>query len=393
MLSPRIARGIGLPFRGLRAVPIRSYASAPSTQDSSSSSSTAAYDPTIPPPPTKPNTGVHVRKYKPITPGIRHVRRPINEHLWKGGPVKRLTFPKKGHSKGGRNNTGKITVHHRGGGHKRRIRMVDFVRRDPGPHTVERIEYDPGRNAHIALVRSQLNKKLSYILAPFGMRAGEVVHSYMSGIPKDLLDSMGGSVDPGVLAVRTAWRGNCLPLHMIPVGTFIFNIGLYPKGRGQLCRAAGTYGTVISKGTQLQQNEEARRAAMTEQERKEEDENTQPMSTSEKDKRRNFLRSVTVRLQSGEVRLLHKDCCATVGISSNPDFRYRQIGKAGRSRWLNRRPTVRGVAKNAADHPHGGGKGKSKGNVDPKTPWGMPVCLSICNHCYSPIPRSLLMIV
>lgn len=278
----------------------------------------------------------------------------------------KLTFPKRGQGKGGRNNTGRVTVRHRGGGHKRRIRIVDFARTAPGPHLVERIEHDPGRSAHIALVRSQETQKLSYILAAEGMRAGDVVQSYMSGIPEDLWKSMGGTVDPGVLAARTAWRGNCLPLHMIPVGTLIFNVGLRPGKGGQLCRSAGTYATVISKGsdTKTRDNEVETQEDGTEVQK--------PLSQREKQKQERIAQHVTIRLQSGEVRLIHKDCCATVGVASNPNHQYRQLGKAGRARWLNIRPTVRGVAMNAADHPHGGGRGKSKGNVDPKSPWGLP---------------------
>jgi ribosomal protein L2 len=216
-------------------------------------------------------------------------------------------------------------------------------------------------------VRSQETQKLSYILAAEGMRAGDVVQSYMSGIPEDLWKSMGGTVDPGVLAARTAWRGNCLPLHMIPVGTLIFNVGLRPGKGGQLCRSAGTYATVISKGsdTKTRANEVETQEDGTEVQK--------PLSQREKQKQERIAQHVTIRLQSGEVRLIHKDCCATVGVASNPNHQYRQLGKAGRSRWLNIRPTVRGLAMNAADHPHGGGRGKSKGNVDPKSPWGLPV--------------------
>ncbi|GFF25393.1 50S ribosomal protein L2 [Aspergillus udagawae] len=371
MLQPRLAlTGLRLPFRFLSSVSSRAYATViheqekPPVEDSSSST----FDPSIAfaPPPTRDDAGVLLRSYKPRTPGIRHLRRPVNDHLWKGRPVHKLTFPKRGQGKGGRNNTGRVTVRHRGGGHKRRIRIVDFARTAPGPHLVERIEHDPGRSAHIALVRSQETQKLSYILAAEGMRAGDVVQSYMSGIPEDLWKSMGGTVDPGVLAARTAWRGNCLPLHMIPVGTLIFNVGLRPGKGGQLCRSAGTYATVISKGsdTKTRANEVETQEDGTEVQK--------PLSQREKQKQERIAQHVTIRLQSGEVRLIHKDCCATVGVASNPNHQYRQLGKAGRSRWLNIRPTVRGLAMNAADHPHGGGRGKSKGNVDPKSPWGLP---------------------
>ncbi|KAH8808259.1 translation protein SH3-like domain-containing protein [Xylogone sp. PMI_703] len=280
-----------------------------------------------------------MRTYKPRTPGVRHLKRPINDHLWKGRPFLPLTYTKKGHGKGGRNNSGRVTVRHRGGGHKRRIRTIDFERMTPGRHTVERIEHDPGRSAHIALLNEEATGKKSYIIAAEGMRAGDVVQSYRAGIPKDLLDSMGGVVDPGVLAAKTAWRGNCLPLHMIPIGTLIYNVGS-SKNRGAVfCRSAGTYAIVVSKGDETKLGGD---------------------------------RYVTVRLQSGEVRNVSKDACATIGIASNPHYQHRQLGKAGRSRWLNIRPTVRGLAMNAADHPHGGGRGKSKGNVNPVSPWGMP---------------------
>jgi ribosomal protein L2 len=150
---------------------------------------------------------------------------------------------------------------------------------------------------------------------------------------------MGGVVDPGVLAAKTAWRGNCLPLHMIPVGTMVYNVGS-AKNRGAVfCRSAGTYAIVVSKDDETTKGGE---------------------------------RYVNIRLQSGEVRKVSREACATVGVASNPHYQHQQLGKAGRKRWLNIRPTVRGLAMNAADHPHGGGRGKSKGNVDPVSPWGMP---------------------
>ena len=260
------------------------------------------------------NATFAMRTYKPRTPGVRHLRRPINDHLWKGRPFLPLTIPKKGHGKGGRNNSGRVTVRHRGGGHKRRIRTVDFQRMTPGPHLVERIEHDPGRSAHIALLSEEATGRKSYIVAAEGMRAGDVVHSYLSGIPKDLLDSMGGVVDPGVLAAKTAWRGNCLPLHMVPIGTIVYNVGS-AKNRGAVfCRSAGTYAVVISKDDDATKGGE---------------------------------KYVVVRLQSGEIRKVSREACATIGVASNPHYHYRQLGKAGRSRWLNIRPTVRGVAMNA----------------------------------------------
>jgi len=185
----------------------------------------------------------------------------------------------------------------------------------PGLHTVERIEHDPGRSAHIALLNEEATGKKSYIVAAEGMRAGDTVQSYRAGIPKDLLDSMGGTVDPGVLAAKTAWRGNCLPLHMIPIGTIIYNVGS-TRGKGAVfCRSAGTHAVVVSK----------------------DDETTKG------------AKFVNVRLQSGEIRKVSRDACATIGVASNPHYMHRQLGKAGRSRWLNIRPTVRGLAMNAGE--------------------------------------------
>jgi ribosomal protein L2 len=270
--------------------------------------------------PSTETEAVKMRTYKPRTPGLRHLKRPINDHLWKGRPYLPLTFPKKGHGKGGRNHSGRITIRHRGGGAKRRIRTVDFKRWAPGPHTVERIEYDPGRSAHIALLTEQATGKKSYIVAAEGMRAGDVVQSYRAGIPQELLDSMGGVIDPGILAAKTAWRGNCLPMHMIPVGTVVYNVGSRPDGGAVFCRSAGTYATIVSK------EEETR------------DDGTKVMTG----------KHVIVRLQSGEIRKVSKDACATIGVASNIMHQYRQLGKAGRSRWLNIRPTVRGVAMNAS---------------------------------------------
>lgn len=200
-----------------------------------------------------------------------------------------------------------------GGGAKRRIRTVDFMRFAPGPHTVERIEHDPGRTAHIALLNEEATGRKSYIVAAEGMRAGDVVQSYRAGIPRQLLESMGGVIDPGVLAARTAWRGNCLPLHMVPIGATVYNVGS-TKGRGAVfCRSAGTHAVIVSKDD----------------------------SGTKADK------WVTIRLQSGEVRRVSKDACCTIGTASNPHYMHTQLGKAGRSRWLNIRPTVRGLAMNA----------------------------------------------
>lgn len=212
---------------------------------------------------------------------------------------------------------------------------------------MERIERDPGRSAHIALL-SAFNEQedrtdYSYMVAAEGMRAGDVVQSYRKGIPADLLASMGGVMDPGMIAAKTAWRGNCLPLYMIPVGTTIYNVALKAGKGGQLCRSAGTYATIVGK--------------------------------SEEPLKGKKSTDLHVKLSSGEVRKIPRDACATIGVASNVNYQYRQLGKAGRSRLLGIRPTVRGVAMNAADHPHGGGRGKSKGNVHPVSPWSTPVSL------------------
>ncbi|QIX02363.1 hypothetical protein AMS68_007880 [Peltaster fructicola] len=282
-------------------------------------------------------TGFQMKRYKPRTPGVRHLVRPINDHLWKGGPLRNLTYPKLGHGKGGRNNTGRVTVRHHGGGHRRRIRTVDFIRAEPGKQIVERIEYDPNRSAHLALIEHSVSKAKSYIIASEGMRAGDVVESFRAGITRELLNSMGGVIDPGLLAARTAFRGNCLPVKMIPLGTQVYCLGSQAKKGAVFCRSAGTYATIISK-----------------------------------DEVDQVVKDVTVRLQSGELRRVAADACATIGVSSNPTWQFRQLGKAGRSRWLNIRPTVRGLAMNAVDHPHGGGRGKSKGHVHPVSIWGTP---------------------
>lgn len=191
---------------------------------------------------------------------------------------------------------------------------MDFKRLAPGPHTVERIEYDPNRSAHIALLTRQGNGAKSYVIAAEGMRAGEVVQSYRAGIPKDLIKEMGGVLDPGMLAAKTAFRGNCLPIHMVPLGSQVFNVGSSKIRGAVFCRSAGTFATIISK--------------------------------NEVD---NEVQDVTIRLQSGEIRRVAKDACATVGVASNVQHHFRQLGKAGRSRWLNIRPTVRGLAMNAGE--------------------------------------------
>ena len=317
------------------------------------------------------------KTYKPVSPGIRHLRRPLNPHLWEGRPIRELTVALR--KKGGRNNTGKITIRHRGGGHRRRIRLVDFVRKELGPHDVVRIEYDPNRSAHIALIKNRDPsvegiKKWSYILASEGLRAGHVVESFKQGIPDGLVpgykdskeervkaatktvnadgvvETSSASLALGVLRSLTIKPGNVVPLRLIPPGTIINSVALQPEGRGILVRSAGSFGQVVS-------HEEGGKYTH-------------------------------VKLQSGEIRKVLQECCATIGKVSNPLWKSRNLGKAGRSRWLGRRPKVRGMAMNRfvipptsslqqltvipprCDHPHGGGRGKSKGNKHPRSIWG-----------------------
>lgn len=286
-----------------------------------------------PPKPKSAGTSADAHLYKtfkPITPGIRHLKLVRNEHLWPGKPIRELTVPRR--KSGGRNNSGRITVRHIGGGHRQRIRIIDYRRQAPGVHDVVRIEYDPGRSAHIALVKSrdeslEPHKRWSYILASDGMRAGHTVESYQKGIPNGLVpgfkdapgarpgvdETVGGGGNASALALAilratTIRVGNVLPLRLIPTGTTIHNIGLHPGKGGQLVRAAGTYGQVIDH---------------------------------DKDGKHTH-----VRLQSGEVRLINQEACATVGKVSNPLWENQNLGKAGRNRWLGRRPHVRGVAMN-----------------------------------------------
>lgn len=268
-------------------------------------------------------------------PGSSNFRKPIHEHLYKRGPVLALTVAKK--NTAGRNNSGKITVRARGGGHRRRVRLVDSYRLTPGKQEVVRIEYDPNRSGHIALVRHLESDHLLYILAPYGLRAGDVVESFRAGIPADFLAEMKqhnyGEVDEALLNARIIQRGNCLPLHMMPVGLIIHNIGLRPGGRGQLVKAAGTFGKLLSKDLEKQK--------------------------------------VVVRLSLGEHRYVDSRCHATLGIVLNKEHRFVSWGKAGRARHRGFRPKVRGVAMNAHDHPHGGGRGKSKSGKVLQSMWGL----------------------
>ncbi|MEM7024975.1 MAG: 50S ribosomal protein L2 [Pseudomonadota bacterium] len=250
-----------------------------------------------------------LKTFKPATPSLRQLVQVDRSELWKGKPVKTLT---EGLSKsGGRNNTGRTTVWHRGGGHKRRYRVVDFKRKKFGVSAVvERLEYDPNRSAFIALLRYD-DGELSYILAPQRLKIGDKV------IADDRVD------------VKV---GNAAPLKNIPIGTIVHNIELKPGKGGQLARAAGTYAQLVGRDGDYAQ----------------------------------------IRLGSGEIRRVRAECMASVGAVSNPDHQNINLGKAGRKRWLGWRPTVRGVAMNPVDHPHGGGEGRTSGGRHPVTPWGRP---------------------
>jgi large subunit ribosomal protein L2 len=250
-----------------------------------------------------------LKQFKPTTPGQRGLVLIDRTGLWKGKPEKALTEGLRGH--GGRNNMGRITARRRGGGHKRRYRVVDFKRtKFDVPASVERLEYDPNRSGFIALIRYE-DGELSYILAPQRLAVGDTVVA-------------GRSVD--------VKPGNALPLQNIPVGTIVHNVEMKKGKGGQIARAAGTYAQLIGKDQGYAQ----------------------------------------LRLKSGELRMVRAECMATVGAVSNPDQQNVKIGKAGRSRWLGKRPSVRGVAMNPIDHPHGGGEGKTSGGRHPVTPWGKP---------------------
>ena len=248
-------------------------------------------------------------KYKPTTPSRRNMSVPSFEEITKFSPEKSLLVINK--KTAGRNANGKITVRHRGGGNKTKYRVVDFRRMDTAPATVVGIEYDPNRTAYIALLQNEAGKK-SYIIAPVGLKDGDVVYS---GADSDIKP------------------GNTLPLANIPVGTFIHNIELHPGKGGQLVRSAGVAAQLISK------------------------ENNQAL----------------VRMPSGEVRIIPMNCCATIGQVGNIEHDTVKAGKAGKTRHKGFRPTVRGSVMNPCDHPHGGGEGKSPvGHPGPLTPWGKP---------------------
>jgi large subunit ribosomal protein L2 len=251
-----------------------------------------------------------LKSFNPVTPSLRGTILVKRDELWKGKPVKQLTEGKS-HS-GGRNNHGRTTVRFRGGGHKQTYRHVDFKRNSKlgVTATVERLEYDPNRTAWIALVK-YADGELSYIIAPQRLKAGDAV----------------------VAAERADIKpGNAMPLGSIPVGTIVHNVELKPGAGGKIARSAGTYVQLVGKDAGYAQ----------------------------------------VKLMSGEVRTVRAECMATIGAVSNPDNSNQQIGKAGRSRWLGRRPHQRGVVMNPVDHPHGGGEGRTSGGRHPVTPWGKP---------------------
>ncbi len=250
-----------------------------------------------------------LKTFNPTTPSQRNLVIVQRTGLHKGKPVKSLTEGLT--SKGGRNNQGRVTARRRGGGHKRAYRMVDFKRNKMDVSaTVERLEYDPNRTAFIALIKYD-DGDLSYILAPQRLAVGDKV-----------ISSKNADVKPG----------NAAPLSSLPIGTIVHNVEMKPGKGGQIARSAGTYVQLVGRDAGY----------------------------------------AILRLKSGETRLVRAECMATVGAVSNPDHQNINLGKAGRKRWLGKRPQVRGVAMNPIDHPHGGGEGRTSGGRHPVTPWGKP---------------------
>ncbi|MBL7249771.1 50S ribosomal protein L2 [Alloalcanivorax sp. C16-2] len=248
-------------------------------------------------------------KTKPTSPGRRFVVKVVNAELYKGAPYAPLLEAKS--KSGGRNNNGRITTRHKGGGHKQKYRRVDFRRdKESVVGVIERVEYDPNRSAHIALVK-YLDGERRYILAPKALKAGDRVQA--------------GEDAP----IKV---GNALPLRNIPLGSTVHNVEMKPGKGGQLARSAGTSAQVLAKDGGY----------------------------------------VTLRLRSGEMRKVSAECKATIGEVSNSEHSLRSLGKAGAKRWRGVRPTVRGVAMNPVDHPHGGGEGRTSGGRHPVTPWGVP---------------------
>ena len=251
-----------------------------------------------------------LKTFNPVTPSLRQLVIVDRSGLHKGKPVKTLTVGLS--SKGGRNNLGRVTARFQGGGHKRSYRLVDFKRRKFDVEaTVERLEYDPNRTAFIALIKYD-DGELSYILAPQRLAAGDKVISSEKAV----------DVKPG----------NTMPLAAIPVGSIVHNVEMKPGKGGQMARSAGTYVQLVGRDQGM----------------------------------------AILRLNSGEQRLVHGSCLATIGAVSNSDHINTNDGKAGRSIWRGKRPHVRGVAMNPVDHPHGGGEGRTSGGRHPVTPWGKP---------------------
>ncbi len=250
-----------------------------------------------------------LKTFKPTSPGLRQLIIVDRSELYKGAPEKTLTV---GLTKtGGRDNFGHVTSRRIGGGHKRKLRVIDFKRNKfDCEATVERIEYDPNRTSFIALIKYE-DGTLAYILAPQRLKAGDKI-----------IASAKADIKPG----------NAMPLKSMPVGTIVHNVELKAGKGGQLARSAGCYAQVVGKDAGYAQ----------------------------------------LKLSSGELRIVREECLATVGAVSNPDNQNKSLGKAGRSRWLGIRPVVRGVAMNPVDHPHGGGEGRTSGGRHPVTPWGKP---------------------
>ncbi len=250
-----------------------------------------------------------IKTYRPLTPTLRFQTKLVNEELTTDRPHKALTKTKK--RTGGRRNAGDITMWHHGGGHKRKLRLIDFKRDKSGiPATVATVEYDPNRSANIALLHYADGEK-RYILHPVGLKVGSKV---VSGPEADIL------------------VGNALPLRNIPAGTVVHNIELKPGKGAQMARSAGAQAQLVAKEDDY----------------------------------------ALLKLPSGETRRVLVDCMATIGQVGNLDYENVAIGKAGRTRWLGIRPTNRGVVMNPVDHPHGGGEGKTSGGRHPVTPWGQP---------------------
>ncbi len=251
-----------------------------------------------------------LKLYKPTTPGQRGLIQTDRSELHKGGPVKALSYGLT--SSGGRNNNGRITARRRGGGHKRTYRIIDFKRKKfDMVATVERLEYDPNRSAFIALIKYEDGEQ-AYIIAPQRLHAGDKIVSSKNAI----------DIQPG----------NAMPLNVIPIGTIIHNIEMKAGKGAQMIRAAGSYAQLVGRDQGYAQ----------------------------------------LKLISGELRLVRGECMASIGAVSNQDQKNIKIGKAGRNRWLGKRPSVRGVAMNPIDHPHGGGEGRTSGGRHPVTPWGVP---------------------